>query len=105
MIEAMLSTRPKHAFETDDVRLRPIHAKVLAGQRLDESDALALYRSPDILAVGWPAKFGARADARRQNVFQCQSPHQSDQCLRGRLPPLRFRPEERRSRLLYDGAR
>src|SRR6202522_1318309 len=55
MIEAMLSTRPKHAFETDDVRLRPIHAKVLGGGRLDEADALALYGTSDILAVGWLA--------------------------------------------------
>src|SRR5271156_1568795 len=51
----MLSKHPMHAFETDDQRLSPIHAKVLAGERLDQNDALALYRSPDILAVGWLA--------------------------------------------------
>jgi len=44
-----------HGFETDDPRLWPIHDKVLAGERLTENDALALYRSPDILAVGWLA--------------------------------------------------
>ena len=44
-----------HAFETDDQRLRPIHAKVMAGERLDADDALALYRTGDILAVGWMA--------------------------------------------------
>ena len=37
------------------IRLRPIHAKVLAGARLNEHDALSLYRTGDILAVGWLA--------------------------------------------------
>src|SRR5271163_2801660 len=46
-----------HGFETDDPRLWPIHDKVLAGERLDQNDALALYRSPDILAIGWLANF------------------------------------------------
>src|SRR2546429_7662650 len=44
-----------HAFQTDDARLRPIAEKVIAGQRIDAADALALYRSFDILAVGWLA--------------------------------------------------
>src|SRR5438309_872700 len=44
-----------HAFQTEDPRLRPIGEKVLAGKRIDAADALALYRSGDILAVGWLA--------------------------------------------------
>src|SRR6201998_3427633 len=44
-----------HAFQTDDPRLAPIHEKVLAGERLDGADALTLYRTGDILAVGWMA--------------------------------------------------
>src|SRR5437763_1370494 len=44
-----------HAFQTDDARLRPIAEKVMAGKRIDAADALALYRSFDILAVGWLA--------------------------------------------------
>src|SRR4051794_16282918 len=44
-----------HAFQTDDARLVSIAEKVLAGQRIDAADALALYRSFDILAVGWLA--------------------------------------------------
>jgi aminodeoxyfutalosine synthase len=39
----------------DDSRLEPIAAKVLAGQRLDAADGLALYRTPDLLALGWLA--------------------------------------------------
>jgi aminodeoxyfutalosine synthase len=44
-----------HPFQTDDSRLNPIAEKVRAGERITESDALALYRSGDILAVGWLA--------------------------------------------------
>jgi aminodeoxyfutalosine synthase len=44
-----------HPFQTDDARLKPIAEKVLARERLDTQDALALYRSGDILAVGWMA--------------------------------------------------
>src|SRR5260370_25809329 len=44
-----------HAFQTDDPRLAPIHEKVLAGKRLYADDALALYRTGDILAMGWMA--------------------------------------------------
>lgn len=42
-------------FSTDDPRLDPIAAKVLAGERLSFDDGLALYGSPDVLAVGWLA--------------------------------------------------
>ena len=42
-------------FQTDDVRLRSIHEKVLSCNRLSPEDALALYRTGDILAVGWLA--------------------------------------------------
>jgi aminodeoxyfutalosine synthase len=45
----------RHHFQTDDARLRPIAEKVLASQRLDFNDGVALYRSGDILAVGWLA--------------------------------------------------
>jgi len=40
-----------HLFQTDDPRLSAIHEKVLARERLSEDDALALYRTGDILAV------------------------------------------------------
>jgi aminodeoxyfutalosine synthase len=38
-----------------DQRLAPIAAKVLHGERLSQEDGVALYRSPDLLAVGWLA--------------------------------------------------
>ncbi len=50
--EPLATARP---FATDDARLNPIAAKVLAGERLSFDDGLALYRSSDILAVGWLA--------------------------------------------------
>ncbi len=46
-----------HSFQTDDARLGPVHAKIVAGERLDADDALALYRTADILAVGWMANY------------------------------------------------
>src|SRR5487761_1954286 len=39
----------------DDPRLIPIAEKVAAGARLDFQDGVTLYRSPDILGVGWMA--------------------------------------------------
>jgi len=42
-------------FQTDDSRLHPIREKVLARERLSPEDALTLYRTGDILAVGWMA--------------------------------------------------
>ena len=49
------ASRPRHSFQTDDSTLRPIAAKVEAGERLGFDDGLALYRSGDILAIGWMA--------------------------------------------------
>ena len=39
----------------EDKRLEPIAAKVLAGERLSYDDGIALYRSNDLLALGWLA--------------------------------------------------
>src|SRR5581483_6967668 len=52
MINSMASSHP---FQTDHPRLHPIAEKVFAQERLSADDALALYRSADILAVGWLA--------------------------------------------------
>jgi len=43
------------SFRADDPLLAPIAQKIFTGQRLDSEDALALYRSNDILAIGWLA--------------------------------------------------
>jgi aminodeoxyfutalosine synthase len=40
-----------------DQRLKPIAVRVLAGERLSGEDGIALYRSPDLLAVGWLANY------------------------------------------------
>ena len=39
----------------DDKRLLPVLEKVRGGERLSESDGVALFRSPDLLAVGYMA--------------------------------------------------
>ncbi|HEV2522727.1 MAG TPA: aminofutalosine synthase MqnE [Candidatus Acidoferrales bacterium] len=43
--------------QINDERLKPISEKVLAGARLTADDGIALYRSPDLLAIGWLANF------------------------------------------------
>ncbi|MFZ0395295.1 MAG: aminofutalosine synthase MqnE [Terracidiphilus sp.] len=45
----------RHSFRAYDPRLEPIAAKVAAGERLSAEDGLALYRTQDVLAVGWLA--------------------------------------------------
>src|SRR5260221_3061982 len=40
-----------------DERLKPIADKVLARERLSFEDGIALYRSPDLLGIGWLANF------------------------------------------------
>jgi aminodeoxyfutalosine synthase len=44
-------------FSTDDAALQPIATKVLRGERLSFADGVTLYRSSDILAVGWLANW------------------------------------------------
>ena len=39
----------------EDARLRPVAEKVFAGQRLSFEDGMTLYRSPDLLALGYLA--------------------------------------------------
>src|ERR1700749_1826212 len=51
----MESRMTPHPFQTDDQRLVPIAGKGTAGERLSYEDGLALYRSADVLAVGWLA--------------------------------------------------
>ncbi len=51
----MQSTVEAHPFRTHDPALEPIAARVMAGERLGMDDGLALYRSTDVLAVGWLA--------------------------------------------------
>lgn len=48
-------THQRRGFSTDDATLHPIAEKVTAGERLNFEDGVALYRSGDILAVGWLA--------------------------------------------------
>jgi aminodeoxyfutalosine synthase len=41
--------------QISDARLKPIADKVLAGERLSADDGIALYRTSDLLALGWLA--------------------------------------------------
>jgi aminodeoxyfutalosine synthase len=50
-----MTTSLTSELQITDARLRPIADKVLSGKRLSASDGVMLYRSPDLLAVGWLA--------------------------------------------------
>ncbi len=41
----------------DDARLESIASKIFAGERLSFEDGVALYRSPDLLGIGWLANY------------------------------------------------
>jgi aminodeoxyfutalosine synthase len=56
-MSGVTTSKPRHGFQTDDARLGPIAEKVQCGERLSFDDGVALYRSGDILAVGWMANF------------------------------------------------
>jgi len=55
MVEIPTGSTSRNSFQTDDRQLRPVAEKVFAGERLGSHDALALYGSKDILALGWLA--------------------------------------------------
>jgi aminodeoxyfutalosine synthase len=50
-----MTTSLTSELQITDARLRPIADKVLAGERLSAAEGILLYRSPDLLAVGWLA--------------------------------------------------
>ena len=50
-----MTTSLTSELQITDARLRPIADKVLADERLSAADGIMLYRSPDLLAVGWLA--------------------------------------------------
>src|SRR6266513_1880489 len=54
-MDTAISTAPRHGFQTDDACLKPLADKVFARERLSLEDAVTLYESADILAVGWLA--------------------------------------------------
>src|ERR1700729_3684574 len=55
MSSEFLNPLTHHPFQTDHPNLLPIAAKVANGERLAFEDGVRLYRSGDILAVGWLA--------------------------------------------------
>lgn len=53
--ESNVLSSERHPFQTDDPRLERIADKVRSGERLSYEDGVTLYRSGDILAIGWLA--------------------------------------------------
>ena len=53
--DATIASTTRHPFQTDDLRLNSVAEKVLSGERLSFADGVTLFRSGDILAIGWLA--------------------------------------------------
>ena len=87
-----------------DPRLEPIAAKVMAGERLDFDDGLALYGVGGRSGRGLAGQPRARADARRRDLLQREPAHQSDQCVRGGVQAVRVWAQEGRPGRLHDGS-
>jgi hypothetical protein len=101
----MITTMARaHDFQADDPRLLPICDKVMSGLRLSAADALTLYRTGDILAVGWLANCVRERLHGDRPYFQRQSAHQPNERLRRRLPSVRLWPQEGYSRRVHHGA-
>ena len=62
-------TQARHSFQTDDLDLLPIAAKVAQGARLSFEDGVMLYGSGDILAVGWLANLVPGTAAWQYRLF------------------------------------
>ena len=76
----------------EDRRLLPVRDKVLAGERLSFDDGLALYRTNDILSVGYLANIVRERlhgdTGRRPDGAQRDAEHEPDDDLRGQAGGL-----------------
>ena len=84
-----------------DANLKPIADKVLIGERLSFEDGVTLYRSPDLLAVGWLANFvreKRHGDVTYYNVNRHINP---DEYLRGALQVVRVWPRSEFAGCVY----
>ena len=76
--------------------LRPIAEKIERDARITEEDALALYRSKDLNALGIMASAVRERKERQRRHLYPQSLYQLFEHLSALLPILRFRGEEAR---------
>ena len=82
----------------EDLRLKPILEKVISGERLSFDDGVALYRSPDILSLGYMANI-VRERLHGDKTYFNVTAYEPDRCVRGKLPVMCVwqkgqRPEE-----------
>ena len=89
----------------EDARLKPILEKVQAGERLSYDDGLALYRTFDLLAVGYMANLVRERMHGNRDLLQRQPPHQSHRRVRGELQAVRLRQACARSQGVHHVAR
>jgi len=88
----------------EDPRLTPVRQKVEAGERLSFEDGVTLYRTHDILAVGYLANL-VRERLHGNTPISTSTAISIHRCLRSQLPPLRLRQARARSQSLHHVAR
>jgi aminodeoxyfutalosine synthase len=77
---------------------RDLYEKVAAGERISEEDALRLFESKDLNALGAIASLVCAAQERQPRQLHHQPLHQLFQLLHPELPVLRLRPQKARRR-------
>ena len=85
--------------------LRPIYDKVVAGERVTDAEALALYASNDLNGARHDRERGARAEERERRDLHPQPIHQLLERLPALVPVLRVRREEARGACVRAGDR
>ena len=76
--------------------MRDLYEKVAAGERISEADALRLFESKDLNAMGAIADLVRQRKSRQSRQLHHQSLHQLFQLLHPELPVLLLRPKEAR---------
>ena len=74
-------------FEFEDSTLEPIYEKVSAGTRLSYEDGVTLWKTQDLLGVGYMANI-VRERKWGQDLFHSQPAYKPDQHLCSELPVL-----------------
>jgi hypothetical protein len=91
---------PRMNFFLQHSPLRDLYDKVVAGERLSDADALRLFESKDLNALGAIADSPAQKQGRQPRQLHPQPLHQLLELLHPLLPVLLVRPQEARRRRL-----
>ena len=89
----------------EDRRLKADYEKVEAGERLSYEDGVTMYRSGDILALGYMANLVRERKHGDTTYFNVNRHINPDRCVRGQLPFVRIWQASQRSESVHHVAR